>query len=320
MFDTGEDVETGFVDVVYANGGVTPTGGHVVQLHEKLIDWGVIKGMTKPELDGRAFFIVDHVKDLDEKWESLLASRPGIVKIFLGFSGEYEARLGEAYAEGLRGLDPSIIPEIVRRAHAAGLRVSAHIETAQDFRVAVRHGVDIIAHLPGWRVGADAGFKTFDRERWLISETDAANAAANGTAVLTTVLAGEISTKPDHPYFADVRAIHLENLRLLAKHGVRLAIGSDLYNGTSVAEALSLGTHSLEEGLAPIGAFDNKTIVKLLCESTPQLIFPDRKVGRLRDGFEANFLVLEEDPLVELRHLTGIARRFKHGEEITPGS
>jgi len=316
MFTNGDAVDTGPIDVVYANGGITPSGGHVVHLHEKLMDWGVIKGMTKPELDGLAFFVVDNIKDLDEKWPEILASNPDFVKIFLGFSEQHEARLGEGYAQGLRGLDPALVPEIVRRAHGAGLRVSAHIETAEDFRVALSCGVDIIAHLPGWRVGEDAGFKPFDRNRWLLTDKDAARAAESGTVVLTTVLAGSTTTKPEHHHFKDVRALHLENLHTLARHGVRLAVGSDLYGGTSVAEALALGSDAVEGSLPPLGAFANKKIVSMLCESTPQVIFPGRKVGRLEEGYEANFLVLDGDPLVDLRHLTGIGRRFKQGEEI----
>jgi hypothetical protein len=284
-------------------------------LHEKLIDWGVIKDMTKPELDGQAFFVVDDVEDLDEKWSALLESDPGFIKIFLGFSEQYESRL-ESSKPGLRGLDPLIVPIVVKRAHDAGFRVSAHIETAADFRLAVDSGVDIIAHLPGWRVGIDAGFESYVRERWLLSDNDAAKARERGTVVLTTTLAGNISTKPDHSHFEDVLAIHRDNLETLIKNRVAIAIGSDFYSGTSVQEAFMLGTQPIVDGIPPIGAFDNKTIVKMLCESTPQLIFPNREVGLLRDGFEANFLVLAGDPINDLENLSRIERRFKQGIEV----
>lgn len=38
--------------------------------------------------------------------------------------------------------------------------------------------------------------------------------------------------------------------------------------------------------------FDNRTLLQLLTETTPQAIFPKRKIGRLEKGYEASFLVL----------------------------
>ena len=37
-------------------------------------------------------------------------------------------------------------------------------------------------------------------------------------------------------------------------------------------------------------------------EATPQAIFPQRKVGKLEEGHEANFLVLDGDPDVSAGH------------------
>src|SRR5207249_5838999 len=54
-----------------------------------------------------------------------------------------------------KGLDPALLPEIVQKAHATGLRVSTHIENAADFHNALVAGVDEINHMPGFRYGAD---------------------------------------------------------------------------------------------------------------------------------------------------------------------
>jgi imidazolonepropionase-like amidohydrolase len=47
-----------------------------------------------------------------------------------------------------KGLDPRLLRLIVERAHATGLRVSAHIVNGADFRNAVNAGVDEIVHIP----------------------------------------------------------------------------------------------------------------------------------------------------------------------------
>jgi hypothetical protein len=49
------------------------------------------------------------------------------------------------------------------------------------------------------------------------------------------------------------------------------------------------------------------------CEATPRAIFPKRKIGFLRDGYEASFLVLGGNPLADLEHIKNINLRFKQG-------
>ena len=56
---------------------------------------------------------------------------------------------------GWKGLDPSLLKVIVQKAHAAGLRVSTHVESATDFHNALMAGVDEINHTPGFRVSGD---------------------------------------------------------------------------------------------------------------------------------------------------------------------
>jgi len=87
---------------------------------------------------------------------------------------------------------------------------------------------------------------------------------------------------------------------------VRLAIGSD-HAETSLAEAVHL--HEL-------GLFDNLTLLKLWCEDTPRAIFPDRRIGRLQEGYEASFLVLRENPLERFEAVTGIEHRMKQGHFV----
>ena len=96
-------------------------------------------------------------------------------------------------------------------------------------------------------------------------------------------------------------------MRLLHKHGVKIAIGTDSYDLTSLAEA----TH-----LNGMGVFDNLTLLKLWCETTPQAIFPNRRVGQLEQGSEASFLVLNGNPVENFEYVKGIKLRVKQGRII----
>lgn len=86
--------------------------------------------------------------------------------------------------------------------------------------------------------------------------------------------------------------------------GVRLALGSDDYGDTSVGEAMYL------RGL---GVFDDAALLRMWSQDTPRAIFPGRRVGCLRDGCEASFLVLRGDPLADFGQVRGIVLRVKEG-------
>lgn len=101
-------------------------------------------------------------------------------------------------------------------------------------------------------------------------------------------------------------AVQRYNVGLLHRHGVKLAIGSD-HAETSLAEA---------QHLMELGLFDNLSLLKLWCEDTPHAIFPDRRIGRLEEGYEASFLVLRDNPLERFDAVTQIEYRIKQGHIV----
>ena len=106
------------------------------------------------------------------------------------------------------------------------------------------------------------------------------------------------------------RGIQARNLRLLHRAGVDLAIGSDVYGTTSLAEAMNLQA---------LGVFDNLTLLKMWCETSARTIFPRRRIGHLEAGYEASFLVLGGNPLADFGAVKDIKLRFKQGAFIEPG-
>ena len=198
------------------------------------------------------------------------------------------------------GLNPKFLPEIVRLAHKAGLYVSVHISTATDFHNALVAGADEIAHLP---------FIDFDKElgneHFLISETDARLAAKRGVRVITTLgwLRADLGDDPQREKEARTQVV-VPNLRLLKRYGVKLLVGSDQFRQTSLPEILLISS---------LNVFTNLELLKMSCEVTPQAIFPKRKIGFLRDGYEASFLVLDGNPLTNFEQIKNIRLRFKQG-------
>jgi hypothetical protein len=54
--------------------------------------------------------------------------------------------------------------------------------------------------------------------------------------------------------------------------------------------------------------------------TTPRAILPDRRIGRLREGYEASFLVPGGDPLADFGNTRRIVRRVKQGVPIELGT
>lgn len=294
------------VDAVFANGGLTASGGHPLGVVKRNLERG-----ANPEdwAEGGFYFNIDSLPDLDRKWEKILSGKPDFIKTYLQYSEEYEKRKEDDAYFDWRGLNPVLLPEIVRRAHLAGLRVSAHIETTTDFHNALVAGVDEINHMPGFRP-EKGDWTKYDSSRFRIVERDARLAARNRVVVVTTLVSAvdhALQKKEGEP-FKELRDLLVQNLQLLREHHVPIAIGSDSYRQTSLVEALNL--HKL-------GAFDNRTLLKMWCETTATAIFPKRKIGLLKNGYEASFLVLNDNPLQDFANVQKIDKRFKQGEFLS---
>lgn len=294
------------IDVVFANGGLIPTDGHPIGLVKRNLDNG---GMTAEDTEGGFYFVVDNRADLERKWERILAGKPDFIKTYLMYSEEYARRRDDKAYFDWKGLDPSLLPEIVRRAHRAGLRVSTHVETATDFHNALVAGVDEVNHMPGFRPERN-DFANYNNNlsRYKISEADARLAARNRVFVVTTMnvtARWSLDEKEKaNPARRAVREMLIHNLRILHRSGVGVAIGSDSFRQNSLSEALAI--HSLQ-------AFDNLTLLKMWCETTAATIFPHRKIGHLREGYEASFLVLSGDPVQDFNNVQKIEMRIKQG-------
>ena len=212
------------------------------------------------------------------------------------FSEEYEKRKNDTIYFGNKGLNPKLLPEIVKKAHQNNLRVSTHVETAYDFHIAIEAGVDEIAHLPG-----------FDSKE-LIDVKDAALAKEKGIVVVPT--ASLITKRKDNKDYDALLSNLITNLETLKSQGVTIAMGSDMYNDNSVGEFKLL--HSLN-------IFSNLELLKMWCENAAITTFPNRKIGFLKESYEASFLILNSNPLEHIEEINNsIVLKVKQGTIIRP--
>ena len=302
----------GSIDVAYSHGGWTSQRSHPVQVYEWQALGHVGRAFTdeiRREIHGSrlaeddAYFEIASVDDIDAKWATFLSHRPDVVKVYvMDAAAEFgPATSGMTGLPSGRGLAEEALREVVRRAHAVGLRVLAHTETGADVRLAVEAGVDGFVHMPGYayREGEDAPY--------LIGDATIRTMGERGMVMVpTSVLASDRT--PDRPTReAAARDLHRRQLRALHAAGARLGLGADRWNVTSAADAAFWVEH---------GFFPPATVLDLWTRTTPQIVFPGRAVGRLTDGYEASLLALDCDPLADWSCTSRIAHREKQGARL----
>jgi imidazolonepropionase-like amidohydrolase len=292
------------IDVAFAQGSLVSTRGFPTSRTVALLAQGWFPGHTMDSLRELRYFAVDATPDLERSWPRLMLQRPDFIKALLSFSEEFEARRNDS-AETPQGLDPRVLPAIVARAHAANLRVSTHVNTATDFHHAVTAGVDEIVHLPPLPERPVPG-RTQNEADTLPALDDVRIAAERRITVVTTL---SLALNRPEATRGPWRERQKESLSLLHKAGVPLAIGSDTPADSSVREALYI---------RDLGVVDNRVLLKMWTETTPQTIFPKRQIGALQAGYEASFLALEGNPLEDFANARRIRLRFKQGHVLRP--
>ena len=309
------------IDVGYADACLTATLGHPIlsaEVTANEIPWDSLGAywsrlLKSHTAEGDVYFVIDNLDDLQKKWSQIVASKPDIIKIILMDTEHFEELRRSTNTIDDKGLDPTLVPAIVARAHRSNLRVAAHVETAADFRVAVTAGVDIVAHLPGLAPKADEA-----PLRYEITDADAKLTRKKGAAVVATAWLAERLAAPK-PWLPDAAAhgdpaqlerakqIQRRSLQRLTRQGVPIAVGSDLFED-AVSEAFYLER---------LGVFDDRTLLVMWSRTTPQLIFPKRQIGRLAPGYEASLLALSCDPTADFQCTRRITLRMKQGRLLS---
>lgn len=290
------------VDVLFANGSFTAPGGHPTALVRRNIANG---GMTKEDLDGGFLQPVRSREDVDRVWSTRIKRQePDFIKLTLVYSEDRVAGVPRPDSDR-HGLDPSLTSYLVGKAHGDCLRVSAHVESAYDFEVAVAAQVDLIAHLPGFWPDADR-IKAKGPGSYRISEDAARRAARQGTVVITTV--GDVlRTNATSDARGQIVDVLRWNFDVLKRHGVKIAIGSDQYRSTSVPEALTI---------AQAGLMTSAEVLQSLSVTTPAAMFPQRAPFGLAEGAPASFIAFDRNPLEDLESITRVSLRVKRGREL----
>lgn len=203
------------------------------------------------------------------------------------------------------------VSELVHGAHDRGLRVFAHISTAAHVRDAVAAGVDGIMHSADDSIADEVLVQMARHNIFYVSTLSLfdgffkqalgdfepepyALAGVSQKAIKSLESEAWRSQAVDPPDWVEpTKQAVADNLLRAERHGVPLALGSDVnnptvYPGYSAHEELEL---MVECGLQPATA--------LIAATTGAASFLNQSssLGRIAPGFEADFVILERNPL-----------------------
>ncbi|XXX73796.1 amidohydrolase family protein [Sorangium sp. So ce134] len=285
---------------------LTPTGGHPCY-----------RGSPPGDL----CLFIDAPGDVAGAFEALLPRRPDVIKVVLESGG---SRL-------LPRLSRPSVAAIAEAAAAAGVPVIAHATEAVDIDAALDAGVTLFAHVPDQeRISPELARRMAAARAVVVPTlvvTDGLYRTASGAltelddaALADDVPADVISALRDPSLVAELRTARFQglskawrdnaaaNLLTCYQAGVGIAAGSDagnpgVFHGLSLRREVAL---LVEAGMPPIAALAAATSAAADVLGRPDL-------GRLEEGALADVLVVDGDPLADIRALERVSRVYKSG-------
>jgi imidazolonepropionase-like amidohydrolase len=223
---------------------------------------------------------------------------------------------------------------LLEEARGAGLRAVVHAPNLADAKEAVTLGATALAHgvlepidermlgvmknRPVFYIPTMDIFEFLADPRTFVDSVLADPRAVSGLPAATVAkyrsAAYAEGYRRRYPSFENV-AKHLpalrENLRRLHEAGVPVALGTDMWAFPGLGVSIELGLY-IRSDITPIEAIRSAT------QTAARSLGADQGRGTLEPGKRADFLILDADPLRDIRNVRAIAAVYKAGRRIGP--
>jgi imidazolonepropionase-like amidohydrolase len=217
-------------------------------------------------------------------------------------------------------LTPPLYRAIIDEAHKHNLRVAAHIFYLADAKELLRSGIDIFAHLVRDRDMDDeviALFKQHPNVYVMTTLPERETTEADIRFAAETVPASQIQKMREAPAKRtpeEIRKAHeafgiqARNLMKLNAADVKIAMGTDSSETIGWAAHQEL-TDMVAAGMSPAQVITAAT-------KTPAELLRFEQLGTVAVGKNADFLVLDANPLDNINNTRRIARVYLNGKEV----
>jgi imidazolonepropionase-like amidohydrolase len=238
----------------------------------------------------------------------------------------------ENFGAGANAWVPSFSPELftalVQHIKAKGVRTTIHISDEAHGRTAMAAGADTWAHPVGVARMSDefpalvaqsgtiivTTMAVFDNIQRLVNE-DGYLDGAMFRAVMDPKEIEDLKTRGRNRYasigwgswFKTTLGFAQQNVRRLHEAGVTLALGTDRAIGPLALRELEL---VVEAGIPPADA------IRIATLNAAKYVGRENDLGSIAPGKFADLVLLEADPLADIKNASRIAAVFKGGVEI----
>jgi imidazolonepropionase-like amidohydrolase len=250
----------------------------------------------------------------------------------------HHADIVKIWVDKGHGTMPEMTPEIYKgvidEAHEKHLRVAAHEYALEDAKQLVADGVDVLAHSVRDQVVDDAFIQAMKQHKvWYVPTftVDESFFVYSGrpefmeTAFFQQAAGPKLMAKFDAPGYAEKInqdpqtaqhrndfAIGQQNLKKLFDSGVNVGFGTD--SGALPGRIPGFAEHRELELMVEAGLTPMQAITAATGENAKLLRLTDR--GTIAVGKRADLLVLDADPLVDIRNTRKIVAVFHDGRSI----
>jgi imidazolonepropionase-like amidohydrolase len=235
--------------------------------------------MTKPNGYGQLY--INSSDEAKRKTNGLIDAGVDAIKVSLedGYAGQ----------RNLPKLTEEELKTIIEEAHRRGIPVSAHITQARYQAIMVKLGVDDVAHL-AVDYASDELIASMVKKHifWIPTFTVFRNFGASLDDVLS-------------------------NLKVFVKAGGQVALGNDFGGGPGKFE---LGIPMYEVTMMRMAGMTPMQIILACTRNAAQVCHREKQLGTLETGKIADILVIEGNPLKDLKALAKTKFVFKDGVPI----
>ena len=221
---------------------------------------------------------------------------------------------------------------LISEARNFGMRASVHAPNIADAKEAIADGATALAHGVLDPLGAETVALMKDRQVFYIPTMDIFEFLADTRTFVDGVLSDPRAAtglpapmvkryrsaaysdgyRERYPNFDNV-AKHLpalrENLRRLHAAGVPVALGTDMWAFPGLAVSIEMDLY-VKDGLSPLEAIQAAT------QTAARSLGVEKDRGTLEPGKRADLLLLDADPLKDVKNVRAIAAIYKAGRRV----
>ncbi|MDD5218947.1 MAG: amidohydrolase family protein [Candidatus Bipolaricaulis sp.] len=206
----------------------------------------------------------------------------------------------------------------VHEAHRFGMKIAVHAANFVTTKMAVEAGFDTIEH--GIEIDDDTARRMAEKGTILVSTLWVLHDIYGETQRIKEQYEaiGEYPYHPDHDWLEETlkvyKHIHAalpETMRLVRKHGVRIAAGTDNVRGSAPFAMMGKEAEYLVRfGLTPMEAIESVTRVGA------EAIGAEKRFGTVEVGKLADLILVDRDPIQDITALQHVSWVMKEGAEI----